>query len=103
MHEYRTVLLRPRLRSAHGLGPEQSDDLLTESVANAIWRDPAVFAASEAAPDPGDQHLWALLAHEPAALLVSGDRLLRQKPKAGGSVVSPATALLGLGLAGDAG
>jgi len=58
LHEYRTVLLRPRLRSAHGLGPEQIDDLLTEIVANAIWRDPAAFAASEAAPDPGDQHLW---------------------------------------------
>ena len=83
LHEYRTVLLRPRLRSAHGLGPEQIDDLLTEIVANAIWRDPAAFAASEAAPDPGDQHLWALLALEPAALRVSGDRLLLQKPKAG--------------------
>jgi hypothetical protein len=83
LHEYRTVLLRPRLRSAHGLGPEQIDDLLTEIVANAIWRDPAAFAASEAAPDPGDQYLWALLALEPAALRVSGDRLLLQKPKAG--------------------
>ena len=46
--------------------------LLTAITAGGIVREPA--AATEAAPDPGDQHLWDLLATQPDTVLVAGDR-----------------------------
>lgn len=86
--EYRAVLLRPKLCRAHGLDEAEVDTLLTEITANAVWREPA-NDATHAAPDPGDDHLWALLASEPAAVLVSGDRLLLENPRPGSAIVSP--------------
>lgn len=88
LEEYRAVLLRPKLRRTHGLTETQIDTLLTEIVANAIWREPPNDAV-HTAPDPGDDHLWALLANESPCILVSGDRLLLENPRPSSSVVSP--------------
>lgn len=90
LQEYRLVLLRPKLLGLHGLNEEQIDHLLTEITANAIWRETPV-AATEQAPDPGDEHLWKLLATEPAAALITGDRLLLEQPPSHSSVLSPAS------------
>jgi predicted nucleic acid-binding protein len=40
-------------------------------------------------PDPGDAHLWSLLASEPDAVLLTGDRLLLENPRTQNSVISP--------------
>lgn len=82
LHEYRVVLLRPKLQRLHGLANESVDALLTEVVANAMWRDP-VADSCHAAPDPEDGHLRALLAHEPTAVLVTGNCLLLENPQNG--------------------
>jgi len=86
LSEYSAVLRRPALVERHGLTSEELDRFLTELVATAVWREPP--AAGEA-PDAGDNHLWALLASEPRAHLVTGDRLLLRTPPSGASVVSP--------------
>jgi predicted nucleic acid-binding protein len=68
--EYRRVLLRPRIRKRHGLGPRKVDAVLTEIVTAAMMREP---------PDTGrraDAHVHALLKICPEAILVSGDRAL---------------------------
>lgn len=91
--EYRHVLLRPRLRAAHKLSEAQIDTLLTEIVANAIWCEPQDNPA-EIAPDPGDRHLWLLLASNKSAALVTGDRLLLDNPRPGSSVLDPAACLM---------
>lgn len=84
--EYRQVLSRDGLMKLHGLQAEEIDDLLTDLAANAIWREPTT---DRAAPDPGDDHLWSLLAVQPHGLLVTGDRLLRDNPPRQGVVISP--------------
>ena len=86
LDEYSNVLRRPSLVRLHGRTDEQLDRLLADLVANAIWHDPA---DSGDAPDPHDDHLWALLASHPHSLLVTGDRLLVENPPSGASVVSP--------------
>ena len=86
LDEYATVLRRPRIARRHGRTDDQIDRLLTTLVANAVWREPA---AAVNAPDRGDDHLWALLATWPQAVLVTGDRLLLDNPPAGTSIVSP--------------
>ena len=86
LDEYAAVLGRPALVRIHGRTRDELDRLLTELVANSIWREPS---ATTGAPDPGDNHLWALLASEPRAQLVTGDRLLLANPPSGVSVVSP--------------
>jgi len=88
LQEYREVLARPRLMSMHGLTHEEIDHLLTDLTANALWREPPTDGAQKA-PDPGDTHLWALLAAEPTAILVTGDKLLLDNPAPGGSVITP--------------
>jgi len=89
LFEYRSVLLRPKLASAHGLDETETDILLTELTANAIWCEPAADSL-HSAPDPQDNHLWALLACEPTAVLVTGDRLLLENPRPGSAVILPA-------------
>ena len=89
--EYRAVLLRPRIRSRHGLGEEEIDSLLTELVANALIREPE--PATDRAPSRQDQHLWDLLATERGAVLVTGDRRLLSRPPSGASVLTPAAAV----------
>ena len=89
LQEYRTVLLRPKLLRLHGLDEKQIDHFLTEITANAIWHE-VVSDSTEPAPDPGDDHLWKLLATEPSASLVTGDHLLLENPPLQRSVLSPA-------------
>jgi putative PIN family toxin of toxin-antitoxin system len=87
--EYRAVLLRPRLVKRHGLTTAEVDELLATVTANAIWREPPGPPSSHAAPDAGDEHLWALLACEPAAALVTGDQLLFNNPYPGRVLMRP--------------
>ena len=84
--EYHQVLLRPKLVKLHRLSDNDIDELLTTLVANAVWREPA---PSHTAPDPGDNHLWALLTSQPSGLLVTGDKLLLDNPPKHHSVISP--------------
>lgn len=86
LNEYSSVLRRPRLVRLHGRTDDEIDRLLTDLVANAIWREPI---ASGDAPDTGDDHLWALLASHPQGQLVTGDQLLLDNPPSGASVTSP--------------
>ena len=88
LDEYLSVLRRPRLVRLHGRTMEELDRLLTDLVANAVWREP-VGEPVGAAPDVGDNHLWALLASYSEALLVTGDRLLLEEPPIDASVISP--------------
>lgn len=71
--EYRDVLNRAKLRKAHGLSSTDLEDLLVELTQLAIVLTPA---PAPAAPDPGDQHLWDLLAARDDVVLVTGDKLL---------------------------
>jgi putative PIN family toxin of toxin-antitoxin system len=89
LREYRTVMLRPKLARMHGLNETEIDALLTDITANALWRDPPADDLHQA-PDPRDSHLWALLACDPSAVLVTGDLLLQENPRPGVSVISPA-------------
>ncbi|MDE2662994.1 MAG: putative toxin-antitoxin system toxin component, PIN family [Gemmatimonadota bacterium] len=84
--EYAAVLRRPALVRRHGLNDRDIDQLLTELTANAIWCEPA---AGGAAPDAGDDHLWALLASHSGSRLVTGDRLLVDNPPPGTPVLTP--------------
>ena len=96
LREYRQVLLRPKLLRLHGLSEDEIDRLLTELTANALWRE-SVGVAHEPAPDPGDAHLWALLASEPGAMLVTGDRLLLDHPRSGIAVITASACAVLLG------
>ena len=87
--EYRNVLLRKNIAKAHGRSPSEIDSLLTELIANGMVRDPSSYSMS--APDPGDEHLWALVATHPGAVLVTGDQLLIDKPPKRTRAVSPRT------------
>ena len=96
--EYRTVLLRPRLVRTHGLSEDEIDRLLAEIAANALWREPPPSTRS-AAPDPGDDHLWALLGTEPGAMLVTGDKLLLDNPPPGSPAITASACAVVLGSA----
>jgi putative PIN family toxin of toxin-antitoxin system len=96
LREYRLVLLRPKLMRLHQLDEAAVDRILTEITANALWREPASESA-ESAPDPGDNHLWTLLASEPEAILVTGDRLLMENPRSGSSVITVSACAILLG------
>jgi len=73
--EYRVVLLRPAIATAHGLAADEVDEILIRLAALAVIREPAAGASGPA----GDRHLFDLLATEPTAILVSGDaKVLRQ-------------------------
>jgi uncharacterized protein len=85
--EVRSVLLRPRIRALHGLSAEEVDALLTTLVALARWHEPGEAAAG--APDPGDDHLWRLLASVPGSVLVTGDDLLQRRPPPFARVLTP--------------
>ena len=85
LDEYASVLQRPKLVRLHGLSDEEIDSLLSELLANAIWREPGTPSK---APDAGDDHLWSLLASYADCLLVTGDRLLIENPPRRRSVIS---------------
>lgn len=88
LDEYRSVLLRDKLRALHGLSENAIDRILVELVVNAIWHDP-VPTESAAAPDPGDDHLWQLLSTLEMGILVTGDQQLLDNPPDDASVLSP--------------
>lgn len=90
LREYRSVLLRPRLVRVHGLNEAEIEHILAEITANAIWRTPPPDK-THTAPDPEDAHLWALLASEPGAVLITGDHLLIENPRPASAVIPPAT------------
>lgn len=84
--EYRNVLLRPALRKAHGLGVAEIDAVLVDIVLHGIVLQPVVTSP---APDPGDQHLWELLAARDDSALVTGDKRLFDDPVMAGRILLP--------------
>jgi putative PIN family toxin of toxin-antitoxin system len=72
--EYREVLLRPGIRSRHGLDEREVDTILTAIAENAVICEP--IEPPSAPPDRGDLHLWSMLAARPGAILVTGDQAL---------------------------
>lgn len=84
--EYRTVLVRAKLRKLHGLTIAEVETILTDLAQHAIVLAPV---AAPPAPDPGDQLLWDLLAVRADLVLVTGDKLLVQDAGMQGRVVSP--------------
>ena len=85
--EYHAVFVRPGLRKLHGLAIADVDTLLIAISRHAIELAPVTAAA--AAPDPGDQLLWDLLAARADLTLVTGDKLLLKDPPMRGRVISP--------------
>ena len=85
--EYRTVLLRERIRARHGLAAAEVDALLQAFATDAAVVD--IAGRSETAPDPGDDFLWRLLAARLGAGLVTGDAALLDHPPPGARVISP--------------
>ena len=83
--EYREVLLRPKIRKAHGLSEREIDLVLTEIATHGIVREPEAVAG---APDPKDNHLWSLVLGEPGSALVTGDLALASNPPPGSKVLS---------------
>lgn len=67
--EYRAVLLRKTV-----IGEADIDAVMKAILSHALISNPP--PAAQAAPDPGDNHLWALLAAHPEACLVTGDTAL---------------------------
>lgn len=74
--EYRSVFARPRIAARHGLDLVEIDQLLRRLAEHGVVREPP--STPHRSPDTGDQHLWSLLVSEPAAMLVTGDRMLLQ-------------------------
>ena len=86
--EYRTVLVRPKLRKLHGLTIKEVETILIEIAQHAIVLNPQASAAPPT-PDPGDQLLRDLLTTRADLLLVTGDNQLLQDGGMGGRVISP--------------
>lgn len=86
--EYRTVLQRPSLRKVHGLTPDELDIILVDLAQHGIMITPV---PAPPAPDPGDQHLWELLAAREDLLLVTGEKQLQRDRSMGARIVAPAT------------
>jgi len=84
--EYRTVLVRAKLRKLHGLTIAEVETILTDLAQHAIVLAPV---GAPPAPDPGDQLLWDLLATRADLVLVTGDKLLVEDAGMQGRVVSP--------------
>lgn len=87
LSEYRTVLVRPNLRKLHGLTVTEVEAFLTDIAQHAIVLTPVPTVA---APDPGDQLLWELLAAKSDLVLITGDKLLLRHTSMQGRVFSPA-------------
>lgn len=85
--EYRSVMLRQRIRARHGLTPQEVDAILEALAVNAAVAE--IAERIETAPDPGDNHLWRLLAAKPGTGLITGDTLLLDNPPLGVRVLTP--------------
>lgn len=72
--EYRSVLVRPKLRKLHGLTVAEVEVILIDLAQHAIVLAPV---AAPPAPDPGDQLLWDLLAARADLLLLRGSSNVR--------------------------
>lgn len=100
--EYRRVLLRPSITERHRLAESDVDAILEELVMNAGFREspmsggvPAAAEGGSAPRDngalvPGDEHVLALLAVSPEAVLVTGDRRLREAVASWREALTPA-------------
>lgn len=84
--EVRTVLLRPKIASLHGLTAVEVDEILLRLAANGAVREPG---PAQRGPR-GDGHLFALLDTEPEALLVSGDAAVLRQAGPRGRTPKPA-------------
>jgi putative PIN family toxin of toxin-antitoxin system len=84
--EYRSVLVRPQICKLHGLTATEIDLILIDLAQHAIVLTPV---AAGAAPDPGDQLLWDLLAARPDLVLVTGDKQLLKNAAMRSRVISP--------------
>jgi predicted nucleic acid-binding protein len=82
------VLIRPKLLSLHGLTEAEVESILTDLALNAIVLN-AEPKLAPAAPDPGDQLLWDLLAARPDLVLITGDKRLLQDAGMRGRVITP--------------
>jgi len=89
--EYREVLARPNICRLHGLAGEALDALVDDLARHATVLAPA--PAAPAAPDPGDQMLWELLAAHGDLVLVTGDKRLLRDRGMRGRVISAETFL----------
>lgn len=86
LEEYRRVLSRTRAIAWHGW----SQGAISELVAALQLIGRVVpLGVGPACPDPRDQHLWDLVATEPACILVTGERALLQSDHFPGRVLSP--------------
>jgi putative PIN family toxin of toxin-antitoxin system len=89
--EYRSVLLRPRIRSRHGLSEAEIDVVLVDIAANGFLVDVdvgiEVGPSSASERQRSDEHLWQLMRAAPTAVLVTGDKRLAAH-ELGGRVVS---------------
>lgn len=85
--EYREVLLRQKIRRRHRLSEAEVDILLTDMVTNGTVLDLRPPPAGRRRG--GDDHVWQILAAEPSAFLVKGDRALFDQPARGARVLSP--------------
>ena len=84
--EYRTVLVRPKLRKLHGLTVAEVEAILTDLAQHAIVLAPV---GASPAPGPGDPLLWELLAARADLVLVTGAKLLLRDAGMRGRVISP--------------
>ena len=87
LEEFREVGEREKSLKFHRLTPEMLGTAIAAFASASRLINPAIAAI--AAPDPKDQHLWDLLLADPAAVVVTGDRLLRENPPPGREVLSP--------------
>jgi len=85
--EYRTVLLRQKIKKLHGLTEEEIDRIVTEITTTGMIRDPPTVRITGL--DPGDQHIWDLLNFHQNTTLVTGDPALRKIALKHFSVLTP--------------
>lgn len=89
--EYRTVLRRTPLRKVHRLTSGEIDAVLVDLAQHAIVLGPVLAPVpTRSAPDPGDQHLWELLALRDDLVLVTGDKRLQRDRSMGSRILAPA-------------
>jgi len=86
LKEYREVLLRPAIRSRHGLTEEEVEDLLADIAVVAAF--PSV-ADTTVAERRDDLHVRLLAGARAGTVLVTGDETLRASPLADVKVLSP--------------
>ena len=89
--EWREVAQRPKLRRYFRLDADGIEFALSriEQLSDKIDPPPAAVLA----PDPADAHLWAILAADPTAVLVTGDGPLLDAPFGPDRVITPAQAM----------